>query len=61
MADRSEPTPYELLDALVAAHRQVDQLMAMIIMRDNSFFPSRSPLWPEIEKRADILKRFGRL
>ena len=50
-----------LLDALDKAHRQVDTLLAMVIGYDKSFFPSETMLWPEIKRRAEILKRHGKL
>jgi hypothetical protein len=49
----------ELLDALCEAHRQVDSLLAQIIMLDNSFVPSKSPLWPEIMRRYELLRKYG--
>lgn len=49
----------ELLDALVEAHRQVDILLAMVTTRDQTFFPSRSALWPEIVRRFELIKRHG--
>jgi hypothetical protein len=47
----------KLLDALVKAHQQVDQLLAMVIKLDQSFMPSKSPLWPEIERRSKLIWR----
>jgi hypothetical protein len=49
----------ELLDALVEAHRQVDSLLAMMIMHDKSFLPTKSPLWPEVERRAKLLEKYA--
>ena len=50
-------TGNELLDALVEAHVQVDMLMAMVIGHDKKFVPSQSPLWPEIIKRVELIKK----
>lgn len=47
----------ELLDALIEAHSQVDILMAIVITLDNKFMPSQSPLWPEVVRRAELIKR----
>jgi len=49
----------ELLDALCEAHRQVDHLMAQILMLDDSYRPSKSPLWPETVKRAELIRKYG--
>jgi hypothetical protein len=48
----------ELLDALATAHRQVDMLMALVISLDKSFMPSQSPLWPEIVRRVELLRKY---
>jgi hypothetical protein len=53
------PEDTELVDALVEAHRQVDALLAMVVTMDKSFFPSQSPLWPEIERRAELIQKHG--
>lgn len=50
-------TGNELLDALVEAHVQVDMLMAMLIGLDKTFMPSKSPLWPEIVKRVELIRK----
>lgn len=49
----------ELLNALIEAHEQVDTLMAMIIVHDQKFMPSKSPLWPGILRRATLLRKYG--
>ena len=50
-----------LLDALVAAHKQVKTLVEMHGALDPSFRPTESALWPEIAARAEILRRFGKI
>jgi hypothetical protein len=50
----------ELLDALVDAHGDLDLLLATIFMLDNKAMPSQSPVWPNMVKRHDLLKRYGR-
>ena len=52
-------TQSELLNALCEAHRQVDSLMAQILMLDDSYRPSKSPLWPETVKRAELIRKYG--
>lgn len=47
----------ELVEALATAHRQVDMLMAMVITLDKSFMPSQSPLWPDLVKRVELLRK----
>jgi hypothetical protein len=49
----------ELVEALEKAHQQVDILLAMVIEFDNTFMPSQSPLWPEIERRAKLIRENG--
>jgi hypothetical protein len=56
---RRAPIKAELLNALVEAHHQVDILLAMVVTLDKSFMPSQSPMWPEIVKRAELLRKHG--
>jgi hypothetical protein len=50
----------ELLDALVDAHSDLDLLLATICTLDNKAMPTQSPVWPNMVKRHDLLKRYGR-
>jgi hypothetical protein len=56
----TEAEQAELLDALEAAHRDLDVLLATIVGLDRSFRPSQSSVWPNMEARADLLRRHGR-
>ena len=57
----NDNTVNELLDALVLAHGQVDTLLAMVIKLDPNFYPSKSMLWPDIVKRAELVRKYGRV
>ena len=48
-----------LLEALVEAHRQVDTLLAMAVKLDKKFMPSQSELWPEVVRRAELIRTYG--
>lgn len=56
----TETETAELLDALEAAHRDLDLLLATIVTLDHSFRPSQSAVWPNMVARADLLRRHGR-
>lgn len=58
-ANSGEAPDSELVEALSEAHRQVDTLLAMVITLDRSFMPSQSPLWPEIVRRAELIRKHG--
>lgn len=49
----------ELLNSLIEAHRQVDSMLAGMVMADRNFMPSKSHLWPEIVKRAALIEKHG--
>ncbi|WFU42624.1 hypothetical protein QA640_09270 [Bradyrhizobium sp. CB82] len=51
----------DLIDALEAAHDQINALLAMLAGRDYSFDPSETELWPEIDRRTEILQRHRRM
>jgi hypothetical protein len=49
----------ELVEALSEAHRQVDSLLAQLVMRDKTFMPSQSPFWPEVVRRVELIRKYG--
>ena len=49
-----------LLDALVAAHNEVDRLLATLATVDKTFMPSQSAVWPGVVARHELLKAYGR-
>ncbi|WP_166304375.1 hypothetical protein [Bradyrhizobium sp. 2S1] len=50
----------DLVSALALAHEQIDTLFAMYALKDQAFRPTETELWPEIERRAELLRRHGR-
>lgn len=51
----------EMADQLEASHKAIDVLMAMLIDKTNGeFLPTKSTIWPTLEKNAELLKRIGR-
>jgi hypothetical protein len=56
---RQYDTSNELLHALIVAHRQIDALMGMVMKLDDSFRPSQWPLWPDVVKRAELIRKHG--
>jgi hypothetical protein len=56
----SDEAMNELLDALEAAHRDTDLLLAQLATLQRDFFPSRSPVWPNVVARHELLQRYGR-
>lgn len=51
------PTKNEILDAMRAQHNSIDILLAMLIMRDKEFMPSKSAAWPGLVTGNTMIKR----
>lgn len=47
----------ELLGALRAQHEVVDILLAVVIGYDKTFLPSKSAIWPAIERSAAAIRK----
>lgn len=49
--------PPDTLDVLRAQHKAIDCLLAMLIEKDRTFFPTKSALWPLILQGANALAK----
>lgn len=50
----------DLLAACKAQHEAIDTLLAMLVVRDHTFFPTQSPVWPKLlQGNAAIVKAEG--
>lgn len=49
----------ELIAALRLAHRTADTLLAALILKDHTFLPSKSGIWPDIVKIATLLRKYS--
>lgn len=56
---KPDPDHTELVEALCEAHRQVDMMLAQMVMADKTFMPSKSPYWAETVKRFELIQKHG--